>query len=74
MASLEERRQVIIDSAKEKSDLQMICLEKLDLTKIKKTFDLGKARYDYENCIKENFQNYSNLARLDRLNKIGNLN
>jgi len=74
MDNLQERIQVIRECAKAKSDLQMQCLENLDLLIIKSNNDLGKARYNYENCMKENYQNFPSLVRLNKLINYGNLN
>lgn len=73
MAGLQERIQIVKDTAEEKSQLQMKCFDQFDLEKIKSNIDLGRARYAYENCIKDNFRSFPNLVRRDKLLTYGKI-
>ena len=71
MASQEERIENIKTCAEEQSQLQFSCLSKVDLGSLKNSNAIGKARYHYEICVKENLQNYPCLEKRDTIIKYG---
>ena len=66
---MEERLENIKKCADERSELSLSCLNNVDLSKLKNTKEMGKARFFYDKCVKENSANYPCIA-----NKIARLN
>lgn len=59
---MEQRIAKIKQAAEERSQLQLQCLNSVDLSKLKKPADIAHARYTYENCIENNKMNYPLVA------------
>jgi len=72
MDSLQERLNRIKVCAEERSKLQSSCLNELDLEGCETGKDVGKLRYFYEKCVKENTANYECLNQREEVLK-GNL-
>ncbi len=62
---MESRLENIKNCAEERSQLQFLCLKELDLEGIESgsSKDLGKLRFNYEKCIKENSMNFPSVAK-----------
>ena len=57
MSSIEERLNKIKDLNEERSQLQRLCFDKLNLDNVKKPKDIGRLKYEYDVCIKDNTSN-----------------
>jgi hypothetical protein len=72
MDSLQERLNRIKACAEERSNLQSSCFNELDLEGCDTGKEVGKLRYLYEKCLRENTMNYPCLNQTDEVLK-GNL-
>jgi hypothetical protein len=63
MASMNERVENIKQCAEERSQLQLSCLDKLDLSTLKTANDIAKARYEFEMCNIDNASHYPCVAK-----------
>lgn len=67
---MDERLENIKKCAEERSELSLSCLNKIDLSKMKKQGDIASSRYHYDKCVMENSINFPCLAEKNkRLNK-----
>ena len=62
---MESRLENVLTCAEERSQLQFLCLKELDLEGVEagNAKDLGKLRFNYEKCIKENSMNFPSVAK-----------
>lgn len=67
MASHQERLEHVIACAEQRSQLQQKCLAEVDLTKLKNSQEIAQARYNFELCEKNNFENYPCLLQREKL-------
>jgi hypothetical protein len=58
---MSDRLKNIHQIAEDKATLQRNCLNDLDLDSVKKEKGIGKLKFLYDKCIKENSQNYEFL-------------
>ena len=58
MDKLQARLEHVKNTAEERSQLQVSCLKELDLEGAESANDLGKLRFTYEKCIRENSANF----------------
>jgi hypothetical protein len=67
MADLKQRIEHIRNCAEERSKLQLLCLDKINLSILKTSDDLAQSRIDYEQCLKDNKSNYPTIVKRDQL-------
>jgi hypothetical protein len=67
MASHQERLENIKECAEQRSQLQAKCLAEVDLSKLKNKVQIATARYNFENCEKNNLENYPCLVKRETL-------
>lgn len=72
MDNFEQRLQYVRNCAEEKSQLQSSCFKELELEGIESGRDVGKLRFLYEKCLRENTANYRCLKTREEVLK-GNL-
>ena len=60
---MDSKLQVIQQCAEERSQLQWKCMESLDLNTVEKTKGIGKLKYYYDKCIRENIHLYPCLNK-----------
>lgn len=60
---MEARLEHVKNCAEERSQLQAFCLKELDLEGVETPKDMGRLRFNYEKCIKENTANYPLVAK-----------
>jgi hypothetical protein len=65
MSSIEKRLEHVKQAAEERSQIQRLCFDKLDLDSVKKPVDIGKLRLDYDTCIKENKSSFKTIVARD---------
>jgi hypothetical protein len=59
----QQRLDLIRQCAGERSELQLSCLNSLDLDKVEKNKGIGKLKFLYDKCVKENAHLYTCLAQ-----------
>lgn len=72
MENLQERLERVKACAEERSQLQSHCFNELDLEGCDSGKEIGKLRYLYEKCVKENTANYPCLKQREEVLR-GNL-
>jgi hypothetical protein len=72
MDRLQERLEHVRVCSEERAQLQANCFKELDLEGCETGKDIGKLRFTYEKCVRENTANYPCLAQREEVIK-GNL-
>ncbi len=58
---MSDRLKTVHKCAEERSTIQRNCINELDLDSVQKEKGIGKLKYFYDKCIKDNSQNYESL-------------
>jgi hypothetical protein len=66
-SEVKERLDNVKACVEESSQLQYACLEKIDLSKIKKPVDLARAKFNYDSCLSSNIGSYPCLNKRSSL-------
>jgi hypothetical protein len=67
MASVQERIDYVKSCAEERSQLQFHCLNQIDLGSLKNKTLVAQARLNFEQCEKQNLQNYPCLVKREAI-------